>query len=563
MVHESVVRFCGIYSRVPSRTAADCVHLTGVNFGSSILHKDQLSLFKNPSPFFFLNGPPGSGKTLLLALKAADWVKQGDHVVVICMKGVNTGSLVSWTLYDRVVEAVEDFKAKEKKKRLAAKAEGEEKNAQGKRSAKKQHKRRGGQNKASVCTPHELPDIEPGETRRTPAELETRPTGPASSATASSLNSSPRIEESLGAVDLRAAPEHPDQDCLGDNDVMVNNVQKAFITAETDVDKFVTDLLAKYDGTRVRFIVDECLRQSTEDYVFNLFSSSQGSLERMKTLYRDIMDKVACGSNTAWQSPGRPSAQQERQECVSELDAEGRATSDRAKDSNTARGAKPDQDESRQQKYPSEITTGDSSCEHLKPEDSKKKVPVKDSSCECLSPSEDSEKNTSATDASRDCISPENSVKNKSAEVSSPERLRPGNSDNIKSAKDSSCDRLTPNDSEKNATGSDASGKRLSPEDYFVTMDDRMNKLTTRFTQLHAGSSGGPRLLHSIRWRHGVDQLSRTFQSVKELKTQAAHKILGSSAFHPVDLTGYCCLLVCVSLRSVCLCLCLCLSLSL
>ena len=101
---------------MPSRTVADCIHLTGVSFGSSILRKDQLALLDTASPFFFLVGPPGSGKTLLLALKAAEWAKQGDHVVVVSMAGVRTGTLVSWTLYDRVVEAVEDFRVKQMKK---------------------------------------------------------------------------------------------------------------------------------------------------------------------------------------------------------------------------------------------------------------------------------------------------------------------------------------------------------------------------------------------------------------------------------------------------------------
>lgn len=463
---------------MPSRTVADCIHLTGVSFGSSILRKDQLALLDTASPFFFLVGPPGSGKTLLLALKAAEWAKQGDHVVVVSMAGVRTGTLVSWTLYDRVVEAVEDFRVKQMKKTLAISAEGDETNVQRKKSSKGQSKWRKeqmkssvckGQTKSSVCKPHDVDNTESEKAQGTPTEFESPPTGFTSSATSISLqNSSPRTGESRRAANRTPVSEHSNQyenirplvDNPSDSNVTASNVHQAFISAETDVDKLVMDVLAKYDDTPVRFIVDECLRQCTEDYVFGLFSKAQVSLDRMKSVYCDIVERVAGGSGAAGHVPSRADAWRERQERASALVPERRASPHRA------------------------------------------------------------EEDTSIVPETGSCL----------------DKI-PGQNDQSRLAsEDSSRQRLNPKDSEKKSPASDATGEGLNPKHYFLTMDDRMDKLTARFQQLHAASPGGPRLLHSARWHHDVDQLSRTFQSVQTLKTQALTLI--ESATSHEDLTG-------------------------
>ena len=62
---------------------SECVHLTGVEFGRYILRHEQLLLLSCPSPFLYITGPPGAGKTLVLALKAAEWAKAGDQVITV------------------------------------------------------------------------------------------------------------------------------------------------------------------------------------------------------------------------------------------------------------------------------------------------------------------------------------------------------------------------------------------------------------------------------------------------------------------------------------------------
>ena len=438
--------------------------------------------------------------------------------MVVSITGVRTGTLVSWTLYDRVVEAVEDFGVKEMKKTLAISAEGDEKNVQRKKSSKRQSKRRKeqtkssickGQTKSSVCKPHYVDDnTESEKAQSTPIEFEWRPTGFTSSATSISLlNSSPRTGESLRAADRTPVSEHFDQnenfrplvDNRNDGNVTASNVHQAFISAETDVDKLVMDVLAKYDDTPVRFIVDECLRQYTEDYVFGLFSKAQVSLDRMKSVYRDIVERVAGGSGAAGQVPSRADAWQERQERASALVPERRASPHRAE--------------------------GDTS---IAPETGSGRDKI---------PGQNDQSRLASKDSSRQRLNPKDSEKNRSPKGASRDSIRANNSDDANSARDSfRCERLNPKDPEKKSPASDATGEGLNPKHYFLTMDDRMDKLTARFQQLHAGSPGGPRLLHSARWRHDVDQLSRTFQSVQTLKTQALTFI--ESATSHEDLTG-------------------------
>ncbi|KAK7480466.1 hypothetical protein BaRGS_00028283, partial [Batillaria attramentaria] len=105
LYEQIIARFCGCYSRLTTATAADCINLTGVCFGRSILREEQLNIMNSEDRFVFIAGPPGAGKTLVIGLKAAEWAMEGYHVIIVRVRGVNWGSLVSWTLYERVVES--------------------------------------------------------------------------------------------------------------------------------------------------------------------------------------------------------------------------------------------------------------------------------------------------------------------------------------------------------------------------------------------------------------------------------------------------------------------------
>ncbi|PVD18661.1 hypothetical protein C0Q70_21211 [Pomacea canaliculata] len=109
-----ICRLCGPYSKHPVenrknarqevRTVDDVVYLTGVRFGAAVLGEDQLEVFKSDERFVYLAGPPGSGKTLILGLKAVHWAEEGYHVIFLGVEGVAWGSLVSRTLFQRVTE---------------------------------------------------------------------------------------------------------------------------------------------------------------------------------------------------------------------------------------------------------------------------------------------------------------------------------------------------------------------------------------------------------------------------------------------------------------------------
>lgn len=60
------------------------------------------------------SGPPGSGKTLLLLLKAVEWVEQGDDVVVTRGPGNLPGHLISQVLHGQIVSTLNDESLKKR-----------------------------------------------------------------------------------------------------------------------------------------------------------------------------------------------------------------------------------------------------------------------------------------------------------------------------------------------------------------------------------------------------------------------------------------------------------------
>lgn len=90
------------FQRDEARTLGECINLTGVQFGSSILFPAQKTILDRDDQFLCLTGPPGSGKTLVLGVKALKWARDGHHVIIVCFKGVQYGTLVSLTLHRQV-----------------------------------------------------------------------------------------------------------------------------------------------------------------------------------------------------------------------------------------------------------------------------------------------------------------------------------------------------------------------------------------------------------------------------------------------------------------------------
>lgn len=74
--------FCLTVPRIYLRSEGDAVSETGNRFVQIVLHPDQADALHQDQPRVFLCGPPGTGKTVVLTLRALKWLKDG-HVVSI------------------------------------------------------------------------------------------------------------------------------------------------------------------------------------------------------------------------------------------------------------------------------------------------------------------------------------------------------------------------------------------------------------------------------------------------------------------------------------------------
>ena len=83
------------------RTLGQAVAETGLRVSSLVLYPYQIALLNNSSlPRLFLWGPPGTGKTVVLTLKATQWLKQGRdvHLVGVCHEGRAVVTLIEQQL---------------------------------------------------------------------------------------------------------------------------------------------------------------------------------------------------------------------------------------------------------------------------------------------------------------------------------------------------------------------------------------------------------------------------------------------------------------------------------
>ncbi|XP_025107255.1 uncharacterized protein LOC112571998 isoform X2 [Pomacea canaliculata] len=87
-----VARFCGpattvtvpcvIAPRLSVKTLSQAVSATGMFFAEITLFPEQMLLLQTKTPLVFLDGPPGTGKTVMLQLMATEWLRD-DHPVYI------------------------------------------------------------------------------------------------------------------------------------------------------------------------------------------------------------------------------------------------------------------------------------------------------------------------------------------------------------------------------------------------------------------------------------------------------------------------------------------------
>ncbi|RUS85757.1 hypothetical protein EGW08_006471 [Elysia chlorotica] len=106
-------RYCGLLStvevwspnnpRVEVRSRSEAVSLCAQRFSQVVLLPGQLQVLLSDHTRVYLYGPPGSGKTLLLMLKAREWLLRGEHVILINSRwGSSNGYPYAYGVLDRL-----------------------------------------------------------------------------------------------------------------------------------------------------------------------------------------------------------------------------------------------------------------------------------------------------------------------------------------------------------------------------------------------------------------------------------------------------------------------------
>ena len=77
-------------------TESQSVAEVGDRMSRLCLYPDQLRILHTESPCVFLHAPPGCGKTVMLCLKAINWLKAGHnvHIIIVCHEGHAVSRLI-------------------------------------------------------------------------------------------------------------------------------------------------------------------------------------------------------------------------------------------------------------------------------------------------------------------------------------------------------------------------------------------------------------------------------------------------------------------------------------
>ena len=68
------------------RTEGQAAAETGLRVARLALYPDQVRILNDPnSPCVYLHAPPGCGKTVMLVLKALQWLREGHHVHLMAL----------------------------------------------------------------------------------------------------------------------------------------------------------------------------------------------------------------------------------------------------------------------------------------------------------------------------------------------------------------------------------------------------------------------------------------------------------------------------------------------
>ncbi|CAL1532452.1 unnamed protein product [Lymnaea stagnalis] len=114
-------RYCGLLStvevwspsnpRVEVRSISEAVDLCGKRFAKVVLLPHQVEVLCSNHKRLFLYGPPGSGKTLLLILKAREWLISGKTVILLNVRpGSIHGFPYAYGVFDRLKKMVAPFR---------------------------------------------------------------------------------------------------------------------------------------------------------------------------------------------------------------------------------------------------------------------------------------------------------------------------------------------------------------------------------------------------------------------------------------------------------------------
>ncbi|XP_059168650.1 uncharacterized protein LOC131950481 [Physella acuta] len=113
-------RYCGLLStvevwspsnpRVEVRSLSEAVNLCSKRFSKLVLLPHQVEVLNSDHKRLFLYGPPGSGKTLLLILKAREWLLAGKTVILLNIRpGSVNGFPYAYGILDRLKKMMTPF----------------------------------------------------------------------------------------------------------------------------------------------------------------------------------------------------------------------------------------------------------------------------------------------------------------------------------------------------------------------------------------------------------------------------------------------------------------------